>query len=63
VPDISMCPGDGCPRKRACYRYRAVPDPRSQVYFDPPLAADGSCPEFVELRPGDRLIDEEQEIA
>jgi hypothetical protein len=51
-------------RKRECFRHRAVPDPQRQSYFaTPPLAADGSCEEFLELRLGDRLTDEKQKIA
>lgn len=58
MPDIAMCPGDGCPKKTDCYRYRAVPTPQSQAYFGtPPLAPDGSCPEFLKLRPRDRLTE------
>jgi hypothetical protein len=59
-----MCPGDGCPRKSECYRYRAVPTPLTQSYFaHPPIAVDGSCEEFLELRPHDRLVGEKPQGA
>lgn len=25
MPDISMCSGQGCPKRAACYRFRAKP--------------------------------------
>ena len=56
MPDIAMCRGDGCPKKRECYRHRAVPTPLRQAYFaTPPAREDGSCPYFIELRKNDRL--------
>lgn len=33
MPDISMCPGDDCPRKETCYRYTATPNQFRQSYF------------------------------
>jgi hypothetical protein len=32
MPDFCMCPGDECPIKNQCYRYRAVQD-LAQSYF------------------------------
>ena len=56
MPDIAMCKGDSCPQKTACYRYRAVPEPRRQSYFSPPpVRADGTCEHFLTLRKGDVL--------
>lgn len=58
MPDIAMCPGDGCTKKQRCYRYRAIPTPRRQTYFaTPPVKENGDCPEFLELRPNDRLAE------
>lgn len=37
MPDISMCPGDDCPRKEDCYRYTATPSPYRQSYFAKPV--------------------------
>ncbi len=56
MPDIAMCPGDGCPRKLDCYRHRAVPTPRRQTYFvKPPARADGSCDYFFAIMRGDLI--------
>lgn len=58
MPDICMCEGTGCSRKKDCYRHRAVPTPLTQAYFGkPPLNADGSCDSFERLRPNDRLTE------
>jgi hypothetical protein len=32
MPDISMCPGDDCPLKEECYRFKATPS-EYQSYF------------------------------
>lgn len=32
MSDFCMCPGDQCPIKNQCYRYRALPD-ITQPYF------------------------------
>tara|TARA_R110002167_G_scaffold82498_5_gene225108 strand:+ start:2917 stop:3159 length:243 start_codon:yes stop_codon:yes gene_type:complete len=32
MPDLTMCPGDECPIKNKCYRYRAVQE-LAQPYF------------------------------
>ena len=62
MPDIAMCRGDGCPRKRECYRHRAIPTSQRQGYFSPPpVRADGSCDSFLELRDGDALTQTWQE--
>lgn len=56
MPDIAMCHGDGCPRKHACYRQRAIPTPHRQSYFlTPPVRSDGTCAHFTALRAGDAL--------
>jgi hypothetical protein len=58
MPDLWMCPGEGCPKKNKCYRHRAVPTSLNQAYGEtPPNAADGTCDDFLELRGGDRLTD------
>ena len=33
MPDITMCRGDGCPKKGTCYRFTATPDKYWQAYF------------------------------
>lgn len=58
MPDIAMCSGDGCPKKIGCYRHRAVPTPQRQAYFaTSPIAANGECAHFLELRKNDMLND------
>lgn len=45
MPDISMCRGEGCPKKDQCYRYTAKPTPGRQSYLAvPPFDhKTGSC--------------------
>lgn len=33
MPDITMCKGEGCPKKDLCYRHTAKPTPHWQSYF------------------------------
>lgn len=41
MPDISLCPGNDCPRKETCYRHTATPSKYMQSYFvDPPYEKD-----------------------
>jgi hypothetical protein len=35
MADISMCKGEGCHRKRECYRFTAKPNEFRQAYFHP----------------------------
>jgi hypothetical protein len=50
MPDISMCTGEGCPHKAACYRFTAKPTPLWQAYFTtPPVKADGTCEYFMRV--------------
>jgi hypothetical protein len=62
MPDIAMCRGGGCPRRRECYRHRAVPMTQRQSSMPPPVRDDGSCDYFLELREGDALTDAWQEL-
>lgn len=32
MPDLTMCSNAECPLRGACYRFRAVPNPRHQSY-------------------------------
>ncbi len=54
MPDITMCPGTGCPMREQCYRYMATPNPYQQSFADftskIEITEDGefvSCPEFI----------------
>lgn len=40
MADISMCLGEGCPKKKQCHRYTAHPNPYAQSYSD----FDKRCP-------------------
>lgn len=43
MPDITMCNGGDCPRKKDCYRHVATPS-RFQSYFaKPPFSAEDGC--------------------
>lgn len=33
MPDITMCTGEDCERKNACYRFTATPNEYRQSYF------------------------------
>lgn len=47
MPDICMCKGLKCPRKKTCYRHTAPPTPHWQSYFvTPPFKEDGSCEHY-----------------
>jgi hypothetical protein len=52
VPDIAMCPGERCPLKNRCYRFRAFSAGRQDwlaaLPFDP---FTGRCPMFWDVRP------------
>lgn len=44
MPDISMCTGEGCPRKETCYRFTAKPSELRQSYFmKAPIKEDNTC--------------------
>jgi hypothetical protein len=50
MPDISMCTGEGCPRKRWCYRYEAKASGPRQSWFSEPPVKDGECEHFMKIR-------------
>jgi hypothetical protein len=44
MADISMCSGEGCPKKENCYRYTAYANEFMQSYFtEVPLKEDKTC--------------------
>jgi len=48
MADITMCGGEGCLKKRACYRHTAPQNPWRQSFFmTPPVEADGSCKRYI----------------
>ena len=51
MPDITMCPGHGCPQRALCWRAKADPSPYRQSYFNaPPMEDDLSCDYFWPMR-------------
>lgn len=49
--DITHCSGEGCPKKKRCYRYRAYKEMHIaevvQVFTEPPYF-EGECKFFIE---------------
>jgi hypothetical protein len=52
---ITMCRGVGCPRKRECYRHRAVPDPHNQSWWAESPWKEGTCGKYLPIYPSDVL--------
>ena len=50
MPDITMCCNCNCPKRKKCYRYRAVPDQYWQSYanYQPHIQAKLSYPAIYE---------------
>lgn len=47
MADITMCSGEGCLKKSACYRHTAPQNPWRQSFFmSSPVEADGTCRHF-----------------
>ncbi len=47
MPDITMCKGEGCKKKKKCYRYTAEPTKYWKSYFvKSPVDDTGNCPDF-----------------
>lgn len=42
MPDISMCTGEGCKKKKTCYRFTAKPS-SYQSYFSVPPKEQDKC--------------------
>ena len=49
MPDITMCPGDGCQKKQMCYRYTAKASNYQSYFMTPPMKEDGECDHFMEI--------------
>lgn len=56
MPDITMCPGTGCPLRETCFRYMAEPSEYMQSWanFTPLWGADNErlqpeCPKHLPL--------------
>lgn len=46
MPDITMCPGTGCPLKDKCYRYTATPSELQSIFMEPPYKYGELCSHF-----------------
>lgn len=49
MPDITMCPGEECPKKHTCFRYLAVPHERQSYFMKPPIDKHGKCSHYWEM--------------
>ena len=38
MPDITMCPGNSCPKKDTCYRHTAKPSMLQSYFTETPFA-------------------------
>ena len=55
MPDITMCAGEGCPKKPMCHRATATPDPKRQSYFVVAPHNDGECEHYWESDHASRI--------
>lgn len=37
MPDITLCPGNNCPMKETCYRYKATPSDYQSYFMETPF--------------------------
>ena len=49
MADISMCSGNGCPKKTSCYRYIA-PKSTYQAFLERTPDEDGECDAYWEVK-------------
>lgn len=57
--DFCMCPGDKCPIKEQCYRFKAKPS-HMQTWFSEAPFKNRKCEYFVKLQFGNKSINEYQ---
>ena len=50
MADISMCSGEGCPKKTTCYRYTAEANPYRQSFLSDVIyeESNSNCLNFIE---------------
>lgn len=48
MPDITMCPGEECPIKNTCFRYKCIPDTYQSYFVHAPFQ-DGKCEKFMDI--------------
>jgi hypothetical protein len=54
MPDIAMCRGENCDRRKKCYRYMAVPFRFWQSYFSPKKRGK-DCDNFYPIEEGAKI--------
>lgn len=43
MPDIAMCKGVGCPKKKTCYRFKATPSYYQSYFMTAPYVEKEGC--------------------
>ena len=59
MSDISKCKGEGCNKKRSCYRFLAPVSEYQSYFMDSPIKEDGTCNQYWEVK-AEQKKDEEQ---
>jgi hypothetical protein len=59
MSDITKCKGEGCNKKRSCYRFLAPASEYQSYFMESPVKEDGTCSQYWEVK-GERKKDEEQ---
>lgn len=55
MPDITMCNGNGCPKKDSCYRFTAKPNELWQSYFMDIPYKDNDCDSYWSVKDNNNL--------
>lgn len=55
MPDITMCNGNGCPKKDSCYRFKAKPNELWQSYFMTAPYKDNDCNNYWPMEDNNKL--------
>lgn len=67
MSDISKCKGEGCNKKKSCYRFLAPASDYQAYFMDSPIKEDGTCNQYWEVKhltnfsKGERKKDEDKE--
>lgn len=48
MPDITLCLGNKCKKRKECYRFTAEAAEVQSFFFNPPYKKDGSCDYFLD---------------
>jgi hypothetical protein len=55
MPDFALCPGNGCPIKNSCLRYRAEPSEHQWFLSETPYREDWGCDHYILIGQGAKL--------